>query len=177
MQSLSEEVETQLRALEDLKEHCTEPSCSRSREAVPAALWRRLSRLHHCTWKLAARSNERITEWSEISQAVRSSFLFHHWVHRMKSTLSSQVERASSVLEQVEAELPNGALGTASSEELQDLLQAWQQYRDRLDCEQRALSALELRTARLLAVPAHLQQAPPTPLCQKLQMMQARYSR
>lgn len=93
------------------------------------------------------------------------------------SLLGSQVERASTVLEQVEAELPDGAGVTASSEELQDVLQSWEQYRDRLDCEQRALSALELRTARLLAVPAHLEQAPPTPLCQKLQMMQARYSR
>lgn len=90
--------------------------------------------------------------------------------------LCSQVEKASVVLEQVEAELPDGGGVKASSEELQDLLQSWEQYQDRLDCEQRALSALELRTARLLGVPAHLEQAPPTPLCQKLQMLQARYS-
>lgn len=89
----------------------------------------------------------------------------------------SQVEEASAVLEQVEAELPDGAGADASGEELQERLQAWEQYRDRLDCEQRALSALELRTARLLGVPAHLEQAPPTPLCQKLQAMQARYGR
>lgn len=95
----------------------------------------------------------------------------------ISSLLGSQVERASSVLEQVEAELPDGAGAKASSEELQDLLQTWEQYRDRLDWEQRALSALELRTARLLGVPAHLEQAPPTPLCQTLQMMQARYRR
>lgn len=92
-------------------------------------------------------------------------------------SLGPQVERASTVLEQVEAELPDGAGVKASGEELQDLLQALVQYRDRLDCEQRALSALELRTARLLGVPAHLEQAPPTPLCQTLQVMQARYSR
>lgn len=73
VQTLSEEVETQLRGLEDLKEGCTEQSCFRRREAVLAALWRRLSRLHHCTRKLAARSRDRITEWSEISNAVRSS--------------------------------------------------------------------------------------------------------
>ncbi|TNM95726.1 hypothetical protein fugu_016809 [Takifugu bimaculatus] len=153
--TLGEEVEAQLRCLKDLKECCTEQSCSRRREATLAALWRRLSRLHHCTWKLATRSEDRITEWSEISDTV---------------------EKASVVLEQVEAELPDGAGVKASSEELQDLLQSWEQYQDRLDCEQRALSALELRTARLLGVPAHLEQAPPTPLCQKLQMMQARYS-
>lgn len=91
--------------------------------------------------------------------------------------VGSQVEEASVVLEQVEAELPDGAGVDASGEELQELLRAWEQYRDRLDCEQRALSALELRTARLLGVPAHLEQAPPTPLCQKLQVMQARYGR
>lgn len=91
--------------------------------------------------------------------------------------LCSQVGKASVVLEQVEAELPDGAGVKASSEELQDLLQSWEQYQDRLDCEQRALSALELRTARLLGVPAHLEQAPPIALCQKLQMMQALYSR
>lgn len=87
------------------------------------------------------------------------------------------MEKASVVLEQVEAELPDGAGVSASSEELQDLLQSWEQYQDRLDREQRALSALELRTARLLGVPAHLEQAPPTPLCQKVQLMQAGYSR
>lgn len=87
------------------------------------------------------------------------------------------MERASAVLEQVEAELPDGGGVKASSEDLQELLQSWEQYRDRLDWEQRALSALELRTARLLAVPAHLEQAPPTPLCQQLQAMQARYGR
>lgn len=81
------------------------------------------------------------------------------------------------VLERVEAELPDCSKVNASSEELQDLLQAWEQYQDRLDCEHRALSALELRAARLLGVPAHLEQAPPTPLCQQLQQMQRRYNR
>lgn len=87
------------------------------------------------------------------------------------------MEKASVVLEQVEAELPDNAGVKASTEELQDLLQSWEQYQDRLDCEHRALSALELRTATLLGVPAHLEEAPPTPLCQRLQAMQARYSR
>lgn len=89
----------------------------------------------------------------------------------------SQVEKASVVLEKVEVELPDCSGWRASTEDLQDLLQSWEQYHDRLDCEHRALSALELRTARLLGVPAHLEQAPPTPLCQQLQAMQARYSR
>lgn len=87
------------------------------------------------------------------------------------------MEKASAVLHQVEAELPEGSRLTASTEELQDLQQSLEQYRDRLDCEHRALSALELRIARLLGVPAHLEQAPPTPLCQQLQVLQGRYSR
>lgn len=90
---------------------------------------------------------------------------------------SSQVEKASVVLEQVKAELPSSAGLKATTEELHDLLQSWEQYQDRLDCEHRALSALELRTARLQGVSADLEQAPPTPLCQKLQAMQARYGR
>lgn len=90
---------------------------------------------------------------------------------------SSQVEKATAVLEQVEAELPEALGLNASTEEVHDLLQSWEQYQDRLDCEHRSLSALELRAARLLGVPAHLEEAPPTPLCQQLQAMQARYDR
>lgn len=87
------------------------------------------------------------------------------------------MEKATAVLEQVEAELPEGLGLNASTEEVHDLLQSWEQYQDRLDCEHRSLSALELRAARLLGVPAHLEEAPPTPLCQQLQAMQARYDR
>lgn len=90
---------------------------------------------------------------------------------------SSQVQKASTTSEQVEAELPVNAGLRTSTEELQDQLQSWEQYQDRLDCEHRALSALELRAARLLGVPAHLEQAPPTPLCQQLQTLHTRYSR
>lgn len=71
VQTLSEAVETQRRRLKDLKECCTDQSCYRRREATLAALWRRLSRLHRCTWTLATRSRGRIREWSEISAAVR----------------------------------------------------------------------------------------------------------
>jgi hypothetical protein len=81
------------------------------------------------------------------------------------------------MLEQVEAELPNDSREKVCGEELQVLLLYWDQYQDRLDCEHRALSALELRIARLLGVPAHLEQAPPNPLCQQLQVMQDRYDR
>lgn len=81
------------------------------------------------------------------------------------------------VLEQMEAELPESSGVKASTEELQDLLQSWEQYQEGLDCEHRALSALELRIARLLGVPAHLEHAPPTPLCQQLQEMHGRYNR
>lgn len=87
------------------------------------------------------------------------------------------MEKASSVLEQMEAELPESSREKASAEELQELLQFWSPYQDRLDCEHRALSALELRVARLLGVPSHLEQAPPIPLCQELQAMQERYHR
>lgn len=86
------------------------------------------------------------------------------------------MEKACDVLEQVEAELPDDSYTKVSTDALHDLLQSWEQYQDRLDCEHRSLSALELRTARLLGVPAHLEHAPSTPLCQQLQAMQARYS-
>lgn len=77
----------------------------------------------------------------------------------------------------MEAELPNKSQLKVSTEELNDLVQSWEQYQDRLDCEHRSLSALELRAARMLGVPAHLEEAPPTPLCQQLQSMQGRYGR
>ncbi|XP_042357130.1 nesprin-2-like isoform X2 [Plectropomus leopardus] len=151
---LSEEVESLQKKLEELKEWCPEQSCRGGREATVAAIWKRVSRLRRCTQELTTRSKQRIAEWSEITNSV---------------------EKASTLLEQVEAELPDSSRMKASTEDLQDLLQSWEQYQDRLDCEHRALSALELRTARLQCVPAHLEQAPPTPLCQQLQAMQGRY--
>ena len=87
------------------------------------------------------------------------------------------MERTSSLLDEVEAEIPGGSPEKSSTEELHDQLQMWDQYREWLDWEHRALSALELRMARLLGVPAHLEQAPPTPLCQQVQAMQDRYHR
>ncbi|GLD71901.1 nesprin-2, partial [Lates japonicus] len=152
--ALSEEVEFLLQRLEELREWCPEQSCRGGREATVAAVWKRVSRLRRCTQELAARSKQRIAEWSDITKSV---------------------EKASTVLEQVETELPQCSGVKASTEELHDLLQSWEQYQDRLDCEHRSLSAMELRAARLLGVPAHLEQAPPTPLCQQLQAMQARY--
>ncbi|XP_035850399.1 nesprin-2-like isoform X2 [Sander lucioperca] len=151
---LSEDLETLQSRLTELKEWCPEQSCCGGREAAVAAVWKRVSRLHRCTQQLTARSERRIAEWSEITNSV---------------------EKALALLQQVEAELPDGSRVKASTEDLQDLLQSWEQYQDRLDCEHRALSALELRAARLLGVPAHLEQAPPTPLCQQLQAIQARY--
>ena len=87
------------------------------------------------------------------------------------------MDHASSLLAEVEEEVPGGALESSSSEDLQDQVQLWEQYQERLDWERRALSALELRIARLLGVPAHLEEAPPTPLCQQVQAMQGRYHR
>ncbi|KAM3595037.1 uncharacterized protein V6R79_017444 [Siganus canaliculatus] len=154
LQTLSEEVQSLQRCQDELKEWCPEQSCCGLREAAMTASWRRVSRLRRCTQELMTRSDQRVAEWSDVTD---------------------RVEEASAVLEQVEAELPVSLGLKASTEELHDSLQSWEQYHDRLDCEHRALSALELRAARLLAVPAHLEQAPPTPLCQRLQAMQARY--
>lgn len=81
------------------------------------------------------------------------------------------------MLDQVEAELPDSNKQGMSGDELQELLLIWSQYQDRLDCEHRALSALELRAARLLGIPSHLEKAPPIALCQELQALQERYHR
>nr|XP_019964757.1 PREDICTED: nesprin-2-like [Paralichthys olivaceus] len=151
---LSELVEMQLTLVERLNVWCQEQNCRGVREATVTDVSKRVSRLRHCTRQLATRSKQRIAEWSDITDSV---------------------EKASTVLEQVEAELPDSSQAKASTEELHDVLQSWEQYQDRLDCEHRSLSALELRAARMLGVPAHLEQAPPTPLCQQLQAMQARY--
>ncbi|KAI9528709.1 hypothetical protein NQZ68_017307 [Dissostichus eleginoides] len=152
---LSEEVESLQRRLEEQNEWCPERSCRGGRESAVASVWKHVSRLRRCIHELTTRSKQRIAEWSEITNSV---------------------EKASSLLEQVEGEHPDVSRMKASTEDLQDLLQSWEQYQDSLDCEHRALSALELRTARLLGVPADLEQAPPTPLCQQLQAMQGRYS-
>ncbi|XP_039458830.1 titin-like isoform X2 [Oreochromis aureus] len=154
LRALAEQMEALLRRLGELQEWCSEQSCRGSRETTMTCIWRWVLRLHHCTQELTTRSKQRIREWSDISDSV---------------------EKASVLLQGVEAELPDGSKVKASTEELQDVLQSWEQYQDRLDCEHRALSALELRTARLLGVPAHLEQAPPIPLCQQLQAMQGRY--
>lgn len=95
----------------------------------------------------------------------------------MSGTFIPQVERAARVLGQVEAELPVSNKEGMTGDELQELLLFWSQYQDRLDCEHRALSALELRAARLLGIPSHLEKAPPIALCQELQALQERYHR
>ncbi|KAF7644878.1 hypothetical protein LDENG_00214260, partial [Lucifuga dentata] len=155
LMALCEDVESLQRHLEELKEWCPQQGCRGSREVAVAAVWKRVSRLRRSTEKLMTRSKHRITEWSNITKSM---------------------DKAFAVLEQMEAELPDSIRVKASTEELQDLLHSWEQYQEELDCEHRALSALELRVARLLGVPAHLEQAPPTPLCQELQAMQRRYS-
>ncbi|MEQ2292394.1 hypothetical protein AMECASPLE_022720, partial [Ameca splendens] len=152
---LSEQMKSILKRLENMMEWCSETSCRGGREATVATIWRRVSRLCSCMHRLTARSKRRITEWLDITNSV---------------------EKASAVLEKLEAQLPDVSVKKVSTEELQELLQSWEQYQDGLDCEHRALSALELRTARLLGVPAHLEQAPPIPLCQRLQLMQGRYN-
>ncbi|XP_043997936.1 nesprin-2-like isoform X3 [Gambusia affinis] len=152
--ALSEELESIMKCMENMREWCSEMSCRGGREAAVTTIWRWVSRLYRCVHKLTERSKQRIAEWLEIANSI---------------------ERASAVLKKVEAELPDASEMKVSTEELQELLQSWEQYQERLDCEHRALSALELRTARLLGVPAHLEQAPPLPLCQRLQLMQGQY--
>lgn len=88
-------------------------------------------------------------------------------------TFAPQMEKASSVLERIEADFPQSSREKATAEELSELLQFWSPYQDRLVCEHRALSALELRVVRLLRT----EQAEPVPLCQDLQTMQERYHR
>ncbi|CAL8302957.1 unnamed protein product [Boreogadus saida] len=154
LKSLSEEAGATLGRLEALEDTCPEQGCRGDREAAVAALWWQLSTLQQDALDLSTQAGRRAAEWSEISKSV---------------------EHSSSLLDEVEAEAPGGAPGSASSEELQDQVQLWDQYQERLDWEHRALSALELRIARLLGVPAHLEQAPPTPLCQQVQAMQGRY--
>lgn len=70
MQGLSEEVETLLKRLEELKEWCPEQSCYGGREAAVTALWKRVSRLRRCTQQLSIRSEQRITEWRHITNSV-----------------------------------------------------------------------------------------------------------
>lgn len=79
------------------------------------------------------------------------------------------------MLDQLRQELPDKRGQAAPLEEPQELLAHLEQYLERLDCEHRALTALELQVARLLGVPAHQEQTPPIALCQKLQMMQDQY--
>ncbi|RVE56939.1 hypothetical protein OJAV_G00211250 [Oryzias javanicus] len=153
--ALSGDTEALLRCLGELREWCPHQSCCRTREAGAAAVWRRVLDLRLCTKEVEARSKRRVSEWISVADSL---------------------EKASGILQQLEAELPEGDAFKLSSEDLHDLLQSLEQFQDRADCEHRALSGLELRTARLLGVPAHLGQAPPIPVCQQLQVMQGRYS-
>ncbi|XP_068608267.1 nesprin-2-like [Brachionichthys hirsutus] len=154
LRAVSEEVDSLPRLLAELKEWCTEQRCCGGREVDVTSLWKRVFRIIHCKRELTTRSKQTIAEWRQITDSV---------------------EKASAILEQVEAQFPQVSEVKASSEELHDLVHSWEQYQDGLDCEHRAVSALELRTARLLGVPAHLEQAPPTPLFKQLQAIQTRY--
>ncbi|KAJ8411705.1 hypothetical protein AAFF_G00153430 [Aldrovandia affinis] len=154
LKALVWEVDSLAGSLEELREWCPERGCSGSREEAVSALWRVWARLQCCAHYLKARSDQRGAEWRDITKSV---------------------ERATIVLDQLQDELPDCSREKASLEELQDLLVYTEQYQDRLDCEHRALTALELRVARLLGIPAHQEQSPPIPLCQELQTMQDRY--
>ncbi|KAJ7990956.1 hypothetical protein DPEC_G00292250 [Dallia pectoralis] len=154
LKSLSEEVDSLTRLLTSLAEWCSEPGCRCIRVGVVSALWWQVARLQCCTRGLKTRSEQRTAEWI---------------------AMTTSVEHTAVVMEQLEADLPTVSREKVCGEELQELLQHLDQFQDRLDCEHRALSALELRIARLLGVPAHQEQAPLVLLCQQLQAMQTRY--
>ncbi|XP_077395395.1 uncharacterized protein syne2b isoform X3 [Festucalex cinctus] len=141
--------------LEEMVEWCPEQMCRGRREIFVAASWRRMTELRLCSLQLAARLKQAIVEWNDVTGSVAKAF---------------------AALQQLEGEFPEPAPLMASFEELVGLQHCWEQYQDQLDCQHGALSSLELRVARLLGVPANLEQAPPTPICQQLQMMQATYS-
>uniref|UniRef100_A0AAY5EBE1 Uncharacterized protein n=1 Tax=Electrophorus electricus TaxID=8005 RepID=A0AAY5EBE1_ELEEL len=154
LKTLVEEVDTLPGQLEALREWCPVLGCRANREDAVSALWGQVNRLQRCTKDLKAHLEQKGEEWISITNSM---------------------EQASVVLDEVMAELPEGGREKASREELHELLQFWSDYQDKLDCQHRALSALELRVARLLGVPAHVEQAPPIPLCQQLQTMQESY--
>ncbi|TSV02080.1 Nesprin-2 [Bagarius yarrelli] len=142
--------------LNEIREWCPVHGCRGNRDDAVNSLWGQVTRLRQFARDLLAHSEQREEELIRIRKSV---------------------EKASIFLEQMEAELPECSMEKASFDQLQELLQFWSPYQDRLDCEHRSLSALELRVARLLRVPADLEQAPPIPLCQELQTMQERYNR
>ncbi|KAG5857708.1 hypothetical protein ANANG_G00022250 [Anguilla anguilla] len=148
------EVDSLAGRLGELKEWCPERDCSRGREEAVSTLWRDWARLERCARYLKTRSDQKGAEWRDITKSV---------------------EKATVILDQLQDELPECSRETATQEELQEVLACMEQYQDRLDCEHRALTALELRAARLLGVPAHQELSPPIPLCQELQTMQGRY--
>ncbi|KAB5582142.1 hypothetical protein PHYPO_G00183770 [Pangasianodon hypophthalmus] len=154
LKTLVKEVDMLPGKLDELREWCPVQGCCGNRDDAVNSLWGQVARLRQCARHLLEHSERRGEEWIHVGKSM---------------------EKASSVLEQMEAELPERSREKATAEELQELLQFWSPYQDRLDCEHRALSALELRVARLLRVPSHLEQAPPIPLCQELQVMQERY--
>ncbi|XP_067242791.1 nesprin-2 isoform X14 [Chanodichthys erythropterus] len=154
LKALVEEVAMLLGKLVNLREWCSLYGCRANREDAVNDVWVQVARLQRCANDLQTRSEQMEAEWSSVTRSV---------------------EQAASVLEQMDAELPDSSRKNLTGDELQELLLFCSQYQDRLDCEHRALSALELRVARLLGVPPHLEQAPPIELCQKLQALQERY--
>uniref|UniRef100_A0A9J7YPI6 Nesprin-2-like n=1 Tax=Cyprinus carpio carpio TaxID=630221 RepID=A0A9J7YPI6_CYPCA len=154
LKALVEEVAILPGKLENLREWCSLYGCRANREDAVSAIWAQVAKLQRCANDLQTRSEHLEAEWSSVTRSV---------------------EQAATVLEQMDAELPDSSRENLTGDELQDLLLFWSQYQDRLDCEQRALSALELRAARLLGVPPNLEQAPPIELCQELQALQEHY--
>ncbi|TRY90471.1 hypothetical protein DNTS_015631 [Danionella cerebrum] len=154
LKALMEDVAMLTEKLENLREWCSLYGCRELREDAVSAIWGQVARLQRCANDLHTRSEQMEAEWSNVMMSLA---------------------QAASMMEQVSAELPDSSRENITSDELQDLLLFWSQFQDRLDCEQRALSSFELRTARLLGIPAHLEQAPPIEMCQQLRLLQERY--
>jgi len=76
VQALTEEMDSLLRQLEELREWCPEQSCRGGREAAVTAIWRWVSRLYRCTQKLTTRSKQKIAEWLDITSSVSKQHTF-----------------------------------------------------------------------------------------------------
>uniref|UniRef100_A0AAV2JH51 KASH domain-containing protein n=1 Tax=Knipowitschia caucasica TaxID=637954 RepID=A0AAV2JH51_KNICA len=161
LQTLSSELESLLRSC------CPESSCRGHREATVVRVFSRLSSVWRHCHILRHRSNKRIRDWAQVTVCVEEA----------ETTLSLLEQDLPSLLP-LHSPIEQPLLPLLSpTEELAELVQTWDQFQDRVDCEQRSVLALELRVARLVGVSAHMDQAPPTALCQRLQGLHQQYQR
>ncbi|CAL9687136.1 unnamed protein product [Knipowitschia caucasica] len=175
LQTLSSELESLLRSWSGSgsgpgsgsRSCCPESSCRGHREATVVRVFSRLSSVWRHCHILRHRSNKRIRDWAQVTVCVEEA----------ETTLSLLEQDLPSLLP-LHSPIEQPLLPLLSpTEELAELVQTWDQFQDRVDCEQRSVLALELRVARLVGVSAHMDQAPPTALCQRLQGLHQQYQR